>query len=53
MGVVVLEKQSFDYRQIKRLGDGVFQSYIQQHSFFNEIMPHSVATIRILTVLDQ
>lgn len=53
MGVYVIEKKSFDYKQIKALGDGVFQRYIQQHKFFDEIMPNSVATIRIVTVMTQ
>ena len=51
IGVFVMEKDFFDYRQIQSLGDGVFQRYIQQHSFFSQIMPNSVSTMRILTVL--
>ena len=51
MGILVFEKKFFDYKAIKRLGDGVFQKYICQNSFFNEIMPNSVSTIRILTVI--
>jgi hypothetical protein len=51
MGVMVLDVKSFDLRKIREQGDGVFQSYIRQHSFFNEIMPNSVSTLRILTVL--
>lgn len=50
-GVLVLEKKSFNYTHIRQLGDGVFQKYIIQNSFFNEIMPNSVATIRLLTVI--
>lgn len=52
VGIFVFEKETFDVKQIRRLGDGVFQKYIKQHAFFNEIMPHSVSTIRIVTVID-
>ncbi|WP_158847876.1 sugar-transfer associated ATP-grasp domain-containing protein [Algibacter sp. L1A34] len=51
MGVIVVDQESFNLSQVKRLGDGVFQKYIKQHSFFNQIMPNSVSTIRVLTVL--
>lgn len=53
MGVLVFDKKAFDFRKIKGLGDGVFQKYIKQHSLFNKIMPNSVATIRVLTVLNK
>ncbi|MFS4482701.1 sugar-transfer associated ATP-grasp domain-containing protein [Hyunsoonleella sp. 2307UL5-6] len=52
VGIFVFEKDTFDVQQIKRLGEGVFQKYIKQHVFFNSIMPNSVSTIRIVTVLD-
>ncbi|WP_282124607.1 sugar-transfer associated ATP-grasp domain-containing protein [Algibacter mikhailovii] len=53
MGVSVFTKNDFNYFKIKTLGDGVFQTYITPHAFFNAIMPNSVSTLRILTVLDQ
>ncbi|GGD03585.1 sugar-transfer associated ATP-grasp domain-containing protein [Hyunsoonleella pacifica] len=53
IGVLVFDKKNYDYHKIKALGDGVFQKYIEQHSFFNKIMPNSVATIRVLTVLSK
>lgn len=52
-GLFVFDKSSFAVENLKGLGDGVFQRYIQQHSFFNAIMPNSVATLRILTVVNQ
>ncbi|NJB38064.1 sugar-transfer associated ATP-grasp domain-containing protein [Croceivirga sp. JEA036] len=51
-GVFVLEQATFNTKQVVKFGAGVFQNYIEQHSFFNQIMPNSVATIRLLTVLD-
>jgi hypothetical protein len=33
-------------------GDGVFQSYIVQHPFFDEFSSQSVSTLRITTVVD-
>ncbi|WP_163718422.1 sugar-transfer associated ATP-grasp domain-containing protein [Mangrovibacterium lignilyticum] len=52
LGVYFLKKSTFDMKKIKVAGNGVFQEYIQQHPFFEEIMPGSVATIRITTVID-
>jgi hypothetical protein len=37
---------------IKDLDNGVLQNYIRQHHFFDEIMPNSVATIRITSVVN-
>lgn len=51
-GVYLLKKTSFDLKTIRLLGNGVFQDYIEQHSFFSEFMPNSVATLRITTVRD-
>lgn len=51
-GIIVLEKASFDTKDIKSLGNGVFQEYIFQHPFFEEMMPSSVATLRVTTVLE-
>ena len=50
--VFFFEKSSFDIRKIHNLGNGVFQQYIQQHPFFEELIPASVATLRITTVVD-
>lgn len=51
-GVFFFDKNNFDIRKIRFYGNGVLQSYIKQHSFFNEIMSNSVATIRITSVVD-
>jgi Sugar-transfer associated ATP-grasp len=51
-GVFFFEKDSFDAEKIQHLGNGVFQNYINQHQFFKELMPDSVATLRITTILD-
>jgi hypothetical protein len=50
-GIFLFEKHSFDLEKIGLLGNGVFQEFINQHPFFEELMPTSVATIRITTVL--
>ena len=51
-GVLVLDKASFDTKQVRLLGSGVFQDYVDQHHFFGEIMPTSVATLRMTSVLN-
>ena len=51
-GVSVFKKDSFDPQQVRLLGNGVFQHYIEQHEFFDGLMPTSVATLRVTTVLD-
>ena len=52
-GVFICERAHFDQKEIKKLGNGVFQNYVQQHPFFKELMPSSVATLRITTVIDK
>lgn len=44
-------KQNFNIKKV-RSQSGVFQRVIEQHSFFNEILPVPGATIRIVTALD-
>lgn len=51
-GVFFFDKSNFDINKIRTLGNGVFQKYINQHSFFKEFMPSSVSTIRMTTVID-
>ncbi len=48
-GVYLFDRSSFDTQKIKRLGNGVFQDFIEQHPFFSQLMPSSVATIRLTT----
>jgi len=51
-GVLFFEKSNFDIEKVYKLGNGVFQEYIKQHSFFDRFMNNSVATIRITTVVE-
>ncbi|WP_084625656.1 sugar-transfer associated ATP-grasp domain-containing protein [Salinimicrobium xinjiangense] len=51
-GVYFFNKNNFDLNKVKKLGNGVFQKLIIQHPFFQEIMPSSVATLRVTTVVD-
>ncbi|MGM1057006.1 MAG: sugar-transfer associated ATP-grasp domain-containing protein [Bacteroidota bacterium] len=52
-GVYFIDKNFFNLKKIELLGNGVFQDFIVQNSFFEEIIPLSVATIRITTVVTQ
>lgn len=52
LGVYFYDKSTFDLKKVKLLGNGVFQIFINQHSFFSEFMPNSVASLRVTTVLD-
>lgn len=51
-GVIVFSQKSFDIQKVYAKGNGVFQKYIRQHSFFDQYMPNSVATIRFTTIID-
>ncbi|MFC2148525.1 sugar-transfer associated ATP-grasp domain-containing protein [Bacteroidota bacterium] len=51
-GFFLLHKNSFDPNKVKLLGNGVFQDYIDQHGFFDTLLPNSVATLRITTITD-
>lgn len=51
-GVFFFDRASFDIKTIRGLGNGVFQTYIKQHIFFEEIIPNSVATLRMTTIID-
>lgn len=52
LGVHFFQKDTFSLDRIKKEGNGLFQEYIRQHDFFNQMMPDSVATLRITTVVD-
>ncbi|MDG1730911.1 MAG: sugar-transfer associated ATP-grasp domain-containing protein [Algibacter sp.] len=49
-GIYFFDEKSFDVNYIKQLGNGVFQSFIKQHSFFNQFNDSAVATIRLTSV---
>lgn len=51
-GVFILSEKNFNPTEIKKLGNGVFQSFIVQHKLFDELSPNSVATLRITSVVD-
>ena len=51
-GVFFFDKSNFEQEKIRLLGNGVIQDYINQHAFFEEFMPNSVATIRITTIIN-
>ena len=51
-GVYIIREKEFSTDKISSLGNGVFQSYIEQHDFFKEYMSSSVGTIRITSVLN-
>jgi len=49
-GVYVVKKEEFNWNHFKRKGNGTFQKFIEQHSFFSHFTPNSVATLRITTI---
>ncbi|WP_179019451.1 sugar-transfer associated ATP-grasp domain-containing protein [Winogradskyella forsetii] len=51
-GVYFFNKNNFDINIIKKLGNGVFQKYIEQHTFFSQFHDASVATIRLTSACD-
>lgn len=50
-GVFFYDQNSFNIEKIKKLGNGVFQKFIIQHSFFNQFNKSALATIRLTSVL--
>lgn len=51
-GIHFFNPNSFSAEYVKSLGNGVFQSFVEQHSLFDEFAPESVATIRLTTVVN-
>lgn len=49
-GIYFFDEKSFDVNYIKKLGNGVFQSFIIQHPFFNQFNKSALATIRLTSV---
>lgn len=49
--VLIYTKDNFP-DNLMTIGNGVFQKYILQHSFFNDFSDNAVSTIRITTVVD-
>lgn len=52
-GIYIYNKETFNLRQIKSLGNGLFQHEIKQHEQLNEVVPNSVATLRLITVINK
>ncbi|WP_413934981.1 sugar-transfer associated ATP-grasp domain-containing protein [Nitrospira sp. BLG_1] len=50
-GIWFLDRESFDLSKVCGLGNGVFQSLINQHELFREFAGASVATLRMTTVI--
>ncbi len=50
--IYLFDKETFDVDKIKGLGNGLFQSYIRQHSLFDTFAANSVATLRLTTILN-
>lgn len=51
-GVTIFDRKTLDFAKLNTLGNGVLQTYIPQHSFFESITPGSVATLRLTTAMD-
>lgn len=49
IGIHFIHRDAFDTDKIRKLGNGLFQSYIEQHPFFDKFSEGSVATIRLTT----
>lgn len=50
--IFFFDRESFDLLKIYKLGNGVFQRFINQHKMFQEFAKGSVATLRMTTVLE-
>lgn len=51
-GIFFFDRESFDMGKIYKLGNGLFQSFINQHEVFQEFAKKSVATLRMTTVIE-
>ena len=49
-GIHFFNRESFSIETIKRLGNGLFQSFVEPHRDLAKFAQHSVATLRITTV---
>lgn len=49
-GIFFFDRESFNLSVIYKLGNGLFQSLINQHEVFREFAKESVATLRMTTV---
>lgn len=51
-GVYLFDREHFDSKAIKSLGNGVIQKFITQHRVFDAFASKPVATLRFTTVVD-
>ena len=51
-GIFFFDRESFDPSKVYKLGNGLFQSLINQHEVFQEFTKESVATLRMTTVIE-
>ena len=52
-GIFFFERDSFTPEAVKKIGNGVFQYYIEQHPMLHAYAPNSVATLRVTSVIDE
>jgi hypothetical protein len=50
--VFVIDRDSFDPGKLLRLGNGVFQYFLDQHEALQALSPTAVATLRMTTAVD-
>lgn len=53
LGIAVFNEKDFDPRQIRQMGDGVFQRFLRQHPVLDQFAAGAVATLRLNTVLNE
>jgi len=51
-GIHILKRNNFNIEKLELLGNGVLKKYINQHTFFQDITPNSVATVRMTSVIN-
>jgi hypothetical protein len=51
-GIFFFNETTFDADNVRQLGNGVFQRYVDQHELLEAFMPTSVATLRMTTVIE-
>ncbi|MBT8393799.1 MAG: hypothetical protein KJN66_03010, partial [Bacteroidia bacterium] len=51
-GIFFFDEKNFNLNKIKKLGNGVFQNFIEQHPFFMKFSKSAVANIRFTTICD-
>jgi hypothetical protein len=52
-GILFLDRDSFEYATVRKLGNGVFQRFVRQHEVFDGFAPGAVATLRLTTVVER